>query len=244
MLRVARVKTNTSNLIEKEDQKMNRLIKVVVLCGSLLLATLGTTFAGDPQRGGDVVGRENKIGFLLGPLGHLGLYDANNRVIIEIGRIPNTTNTVIWNSSVSAFKTSVESAKYWGAKYIVGAGSIDLTNVVKAASDQRTKYYNVDWTPTSTAIPGQIAARYKYDIWNNRWVYWDNYKVKPKFRCDTFVNWAHLTGNYKAIVGTSQNGKTDYQDSNTKKITYDQFIYQSSFLYPKDVFASYTLRSR
>lgn len=203
------------------------------------------TYAGNPTKGGDIVGRENRLGDELLPgwadLGHLGLYDANIKKIIQI--TGSLTNTVIDNSGdINDFK--VKGLKYWGAKY-VGTGKNDLNNIVKVANDQRN-YDNVDFATSSTAVPGQVVSRYKYDIKKLKWVLLDNYKVKPKFRCDTFVNWAHLIGNSQAIVTTTKKSNTDYDYLAlfTKKYTYDQFSYKDSFLFPADVFASSKLKSR
>ena len=181
---------------------------------------------GDPKKKGDVVGRLGGGGD--DKLEHLGLYDITSRggVIIQIiGEGNNAhydrTHTVINFKSMGSGEYD-----YWGAKY-VGNGTADLLYVVKAANDQINSYPQIDYATAHIAIPGQVVWKYKWNFWKFKWVAVGTEKIKPKFRCETFVNWAHIVGNNQELVPTTKSrGRADTSGGN---YSWDEYIYTNVY---------------
>jgi len=226
--------------------KMNILKKSLVggLAISFMIVFAINATAADPMKKGDIVGRETTVPNA-GPMkGYIGLYDITDKggIVIQVNGSYNVWTGVpqpalIVSESLDKFKSQTT---YWGAKY-VGRGTDDLLSVVTAAREQMNNYPQGDYQSSSVAIPGQIVKRYKRVFYNN-WVLLDNYVVKPKFRTDTFVNWAHTVGNNQSLVPTLKQSILLGELSQT--YTYEQYVYLNAVLIPKDVFNSSTLKSR
>jgi len=163
--------------------------------------------AADPTKQGDVVCRNNSFIAESDQRAQLGLYHKDSRGEGFVMQLLHTTKDAAgkygltkktrWDTGQAfpsiywgSFK---DETTYWGAKY-PGKGTADLLNVIKSARNQITKYPLVEWTDTSLATPGQTVRATRTAA--NASPTYSSVTIKPKFRSDTFVNWAHYDGNY------------------------------------------------
>jgi len=149
--------------------------------------TITAASAGDPQKTGDVMGRDlNYIG--LASLGHLGMFGGRN--VLECLDEDNP----IQKNSVKSFK---ELTKYWGARYI--PGKHDFRKVIATGWAQR------NFEPSFTISPVYQRGRHvNKRVWNAATQTWESRTVlvPAKFRCDTFVYYSFKAGiGYKLADG-------------------------------------------
>lgn len=167
--------------------------------------------AADPTKQGDIVCRNNRFFVERDQKAQLGLFykeSIHPKVITHrVMQLRHTYDGTIpytrWDDrqTLSEFKAE---EKYWGAKY-PGKGNADLLTVIKTARDHINQYPSVDWTDTSIAIPGQtITATLTEKNKQDKKLPGVTKQIKPKFRSDTFVNWAHWYGNSTAMMPVAQ----------------------------------------
>lgn len=147
-----------------------KYVNVLTLASAILSVY---SYASDPRSTGDVVGRDLNV-WGAGGLGHVGIWDGS-RVLEVLDKSP-----VIQKNSLSNFKN--ESSSYWGAKYGKGYSHYRIVS-----NGWKQRDYNPEYT---------ITALYREGKWgyeNGRYT-----KIRAKFRCDTFVNYA-----YKSVTNSN-----------------------------------------
>lgn len=143
----------------------------------------------NPHDSGDVVGRDLDYGKVLGPVGHVGLWDGNN---VTEAMFDTSTGNAIEEISLSQFKAA---SRYWGAaRPKIPKGLLwEQCYMLSCSVTNDSNYSNVDARTAIARRARQIMAiGADYTIFpENTAVAYPSYNGRPplrgRYRCDTFI---------------------------------------------------------